>query len=361
MRAPTPRPRDRSCQQSCDRSCSRSGDGFVVPYVLVAIAVLSLATLFAMERLSRNTALIAEIEARAEAETALASARAELTYALLGSSPLREGLDLRGRVDPQQALLIGQAAGARPEPGDPALWVPDGAWRTLPSAAVSLRDATGLFPLNTAQPEATAALLEALGLPRSDARAAGARLADYTDSDATRRPGGAERVQYRNAERPDPANRPLRSLGELHRVLGWDAVLEAIDLTRLAETVTLDTGQVSVNPRYTTPQIAEMLGLGGEAPVVIRNDEFAAASLANAVPGDRQRAILVTGGEHPRLDIVEIERRPLALERPFRIRRLATRAVRPGELAGFRDIFATAAPIPAELLLTASRDASSQR
>jgi len=311
-----------------------SSDGFVVPYVLVLIGVLSVVSLFAMERLSRNTEIVRQLDARARTETAIASIEAETLFTLLAASPLREGFDLPGRFDPADAILYGQVQGPLPGPDSPQTWVPDGQWRIARDGAVAAQDAGGLLPLNTALPSSVVALLVELGYPAREARIAAAKLADYVDADSNRRSSGAEAAQYRQADLPEPTNRPLRSFDELHRVIGWDAVLDVIDPAVLASFTTLDPAQAGIRAAYAPTRLRQTLAIGTDATVSVTNDEFADITTA---PGDRTRFLMVVPDpDQPRLSIIEVDRRAGALDAPFRTRRIASRALRPGELSRYQ-------------------------
>ena len=332
---------------SSDRDTS---DGFVVPYVLVLIGVLAVVSLFAMERLSRNTEVVRQLDARLRAETALASIQAEAVYTLMAASPLRDGFDLPGRIDPADAFLFGAAPEALPGANSPDTWVPDGQWRLVRDGAVAAQDAQGLLPLNTASEASVAALLIELGYPAREARLAAAKLADYVDADARRRSGGAEAPQYRMSDRPAPpdappnapTNAPLRSFAELRNVMGWDAVLDVIDPAVLASFTTLDATQSGVSAKYAPDRLRRVLRMTESAPVAVTNDEFAFNNLPGAPPGLRTRLLMVVPDpDQPRLAVVELERRRGGFDAPFRTRPIASRALRPGELARYREAWET--------------------
>jgi type II secretory pathway component PulK len=96
-------------------------------------------------------------------------------------------------------------------------------------------------------PDALSALLARVGLDPLLADA----ILDWTDADDDARPHGAERRWYA-AERParEPANRPLRSVGELLLVRG----VAAAALERLRPFVTA-AGEDGINPNTAPPPV----------------------------------------------------------------------------------------------------------
>jgi general secretion pathway protein K len=108
--------------------------------------------------------------------------------------------------------------------------------------------------------DAVPALLRTLAL---DPRLAEA-LADWTDADDVARPGGAERGWY--LARPDallPRNAPLRTVGELGAVRGFDPA--ALERVRPHVTVA---GEPAVNPNTASREV--LLALGADAAAVDR-------------------------------------------------------------------------------------------
>jgi len=157
-----------------------------------------------------------------------------------------------------EALARSGVAGARAAlvdastaPGDDTLEAP---WlRPLPAQAIG----TGLVQVEVEDearrldpnvvPDALPALLARLGLDPLLADT----ILDWTDADDEARPHGAERRWY-VAQRParEPANRPLRSVGELLLVRGIDAAT----LERLRPFVTT-AGEDGVNPNTAPPAV----------------------------------------------------------------------------------------------------------
>ena len=157
-----------------------------------------------------------------------------------------------------EALARSGVAGARAAlvdastaPGDDTLEAP---WlRPLPAQAigtglvqVEIEDEARRLDLNVV-PDALPALLARVGLDPLLADA----ILDWTDADDETRPHGAERRWYA-AQRParEPANRPLRSVGDLLLVRGIDAAA----LERLRPFVTT-AGEDGLNPNTAPPAV----------------------------------------------------------------------------------------------------------
>ena len=195
----------------------RADRGVALLAVTMAVAVLSAVgvelaiTAMTGDRLASNA--LAIVQAEALARSGIAAARATLVEA--------------SHVNVPETLHTPWLRALDPQP------LGDGLVR------VSVEDEARRLDPNTS-PEALPRLLAKLGV---DPLLADAVL-DWIDADDVARPHGAERRWY-EAERPSraPANRPLRSVGELLLVRGLDAPL----LDRLRPFLTT-AGEDGVNP-----------------------------------------------------------------------------------------------------------------
>lgn len=124
---------------------------------------------------------------------------------------------------------------------------------------IAVQDEAGRIDLNTASETLVRALLRGAGLDADAAAVFSDRLLDYRDRDATRRPQGAERGDYRAAGLPDPKNGPLDAIEELGQILGADARL----LNRLRPWVTVHSGLGGLDPRVAPAGLVALLGEGG--------------------------------------------------------------------------------------------------
>jgi general secretion pathway protein K len=144
-------------------------------------------------------------------------------------------------------------------------------------------------------------LLAALGLDPALADA----LADWTDDDHLPRARGAERDWYLTLAKPHlPANGPLRSVGELGRVRGFDAETVA----RLRPFVTV-AGEAAVNPNTAPREV--LLALLGDAAV------------ADAVLAARARGALTTEALPALVPNEDARRRLAPRSRHYTVRALA--------------------------------------
>ena len=232
--------------------------GFVLPYVLVVIAILAIAGTIAAQRLTKATEIVTDMQERARAEQIFASAEAAATFSLLTGNAVADGYDL----SPESPIIwefgLLSADGSEALRDDAAdglarnLWSGLGELRryTLPrpadtaqaDAVIAYRDVSGLISLNQFEPATLLPILEAAGASRSEARQLIAALLDYTDLDDNRRNNGAENLNYRTRNMPPPANSPLRSYNELTHIMGWAEVMPKLDMQLIKDVTTLKLG-----------------------------------------------------------------------------------------------------------------------
>lgn len=96
---------------------------------------------------------------------------------------------------------------------------------------VTLQREAGRIDLNTAREEFLVGWLAARGMSEAEARAAAAKIRDWTDADDDMRADGAERGEYRAAGSSyAPRNGPLESVEELRQVIGFSQIdAQALD------------------------------------------------------------------------------------------------------------------------------------
>lgn len=223
-------------------------DGFVLPYVLCVILVLSAAGLIAVERLKNVTQTVLLFEERAMAQQALFTAEADAIFSVISGVTMRGGIGINPRIPLPDAL--GDI------PKEPSvefnLWRANGEWRQsqTPSGKVyvNLQDAAGLISLNTTAGSDLIETFKFLGLDSNQAEVITARLLDYSDEDNNRRFRGAERTDYALKKRSSPSNSPIRNHEELNNILGWDDISSSLSHERLKAFTTLRlTGAVRYN------------------------------------------------------------------------------------------------------------------
>ncbi|MEM8770368.1 MAG: hypothetical protein AAGD92_01850 [Pseudomonadota bacterium] len=195
--------------------------GFALPFALMAIAAMAIITAISFRAISGAASVMTELEADIDADAAFISAEAETVFTFLSSSPDLGGLNLAPTSPNTEGAQPQSAASA---PNAALLWRGDGEVRLSDqpgrSVYVQYRDGSGLISLPSLKEDALIAFLQLGGLSRSSAEAWAPRIQDYQDQDTTRRPGGAERAEYRLFGAATPADSPLRHYEELSLVLG---------------------------------------------------------------------------------------------------------------------------------------------
>ena len=193
------------------------------------------------------------------------------------------------------AALVGESGGAPDSLRSP--WAQSAGRQPLGAGWVEVRVEDEARRLDLTAPELADTLprlLAALGLDPGLADA----LADWTDDDRVSRPRGAEREWYLGLKEPYlPADRPLRSVGELVRIRGFDAG----SVARLRPFVTV-AGEATVNPNTAPREV--LLAVVGDAAVA---DALLAArvrgpltteALPALVPNDDTRQLLAPRAQH---------------------------------------------------------------
>ena len=143
-------------------------------------------------------------------------------------------------ADGKSVLTVDEAASIKPN-----IWPVNGGMRKYGTAEgtvfIGLQDLTGVLSINDAASPLLLNILKAAGVSNSEARKLAVNLQDFVDIDNTRRPNGAEAVDYKFNNMLPPTNSPLRSYGELAFVLDWAQVLPRLDITFLKDMTTIET------------------------------------------------------------------------------------------------------------------------
>ena len=228
---------------------NNSDEGFVLPYVLVAIAILAITASIAAQRLQNISHMISKIQDEAVAELAFKSAETEVLYVFLAGIPVRGGMN----------IALGREA------SDPNLWSAAGEARRVDTqygpVIVTYRDVTGLVPINSPGSQLTGKLLTSLVVKPNVAKAMTATLGDYIDRDDSRQFRGAERADYRLRKLPPPSNSPVRSYGELSSVLHWPEAVETFDMHKFMDVTTLAPRASYMKFAFTDAHLMNALGL----------------------------------------------------------------------------------------------------
>lgn len=214
----------------------RDDGGFILPLVMVALAILSLALWSAVSVFELATRSTGDLREDVEFEIAAAKLEARLSY-LLVTEPLGpSGLRLGGyRISRDQVLGLAPLSEAQMSRALPNFLYFDGRdyeppvfsdreRASLNGVSLQLQDRAGLVNLNAPDETALGRLLALSGIKDKDARRLAATLADYTDRDDLKRLDGAERQAYQSEELPPPRNGPMRNVNDAFNALGWNTV-----------------------------------------------------------------------------------------------------------------------------------------
>jgi general secretion pathway protein K len=151
-------------------------------------------------------------------------------------------------------------------------WLPDGReypWRFGDAEiVVTIVDESGKVDINGADLDLLAALIQAVGIERQQARNIAAAIMDWRDPDTlTQAEGGAEDADYSGDERPYGAkDAPFETAAELQLVLGMTPEL----FEKLAPHVTVYSGQGRPAEQYASAEVLQALGVDPERTLAER-------------------------------------------------------------------------------------------
>ncbi|WOR15359.1 type II secretion system protein GspK [Hyphomonas sp. FCG-A18] len=302
--------------------------GFVLPYVLAVIAIVSILSVVGANALKRAQDNLSTVSQRTELAAALNTAETVATHVFLTSPMVEPGLDLSGQSIDEGSLLMGE-----PVPIDGLsendIWNAVGGMRAIKSGSIDVtikyQDADGLLSLNAADASVLTQWLGPLIEGAQNRQSLIAKLLDYRDANTNRRYQGAERAEYRLARRSPPTNSPLRSYQELQNVMGFDALTVDPD-----ELTTLTLFPTAVFPRTKgMPQaLASRLVRPGSATAA---DDLVGTQLVDSrFPSVRAQFTFTAyrqGVPFGLRRVVEIERTSGNADRAFSRRRIAEYAV----------------------------------
>lgn len=303
----------------------RNQDGFVVPYVLAVILVVSLLTAWGANSLQLSQEAFIRIDQTERQLWAMDVTEEKFLKVYLGATMVSHGIDISGREVDETALALGDPL---PEEG----LTPEDVWNATRGLkmlewngrqiAAFYQDADALLSLNSADLSYVSRWLKSAGYSAPEDMAA--KLGDYRDADNIRQFRGAERSEYRLLQKPPPSNSHLRSLSEANQILGWGSFtskLNIADLLQLtlffsASTPRLDGAPESLKARLLLPSDARQF---------LSQDDLNDAELfMSKFPSSRAQLTLVEQAgdrENVWVRIVEIERTGGAPDRAF-VRRL---------------------------------------
>lgn len=203
----------------------RAREAYVLPFALVAIAIIAIVSATAAEQVQRASRSIGEISDRTRMEVDLVSAEQTMLYLLLTEPMGPQGIEVGGTTD-----IFGQGGSSAGEidtvraDGSPRLFGP-------PPVIVRVYDDQTFLNIAAVDEATQVRNLSLFGVPRARAERLAATLADYQDPDDLRRLGGAEARDYPDAT--PPPNRALRDVLEVCSVMNWADTNMCADTGRL--------------------------------------------------------------------------------------------------------------------------------
>jgi len=286
--------------------------GFVLPYVLVAIAVLSLSLILIGERLQNTSTLLRQIEVQLEHETALNSAESEAIYALLTAAPVAYGQDL----NPAKSLTFSNSKNQQKPPQD--IWLANGGIRqsltSVGRVGVRYRDGSGFIPINNADRKTLIALTRSLGVRKQDGASLVAKLKDFVDEDSRRQNLGAESSDYRLRQMLPPTNGAIRTVGELNNIMDWESKLSQINERAILDKITFNPKIIFPKEHFIETKFREQLQFGVE-----KKRNLQAIHQLNKFPTDVARFEIYY--QHPEGEFsmrsIEVEKMISSLHQPF--------------------------------------------
>ncbi|MDE0350861.1 MAG: type II secretion system protein GspK [Gammaproteobacteria bacterium] len=142
----------------------------------------------------------------------------------------------RGLIVEQEQRFANDLPDGVPLPGsgDGEIPVTDEVYAGLGDTFFSVQDELGLASVNSPLSPVFRAVLEGVGIPRSNVDLIVARMADYVDVDGTLSLNGAERFEYESRGLYPPPNWIMASPLEARRVLGVGELIAPAQWRRLA-------------------------------------------------------------------------------------------------------------------------------
>lgn len=306
--------------------------GFVLPFVLVTIAMLAIVAFAGFSVLTRSSSNMLAMQQGLSDDIALFNAESELLYTFLIAQGVNNGMLARegaalnsGGLDTGfGAGFDGGGFGVFTQEGDPSglpgFWGANGSIKKSTTGdldvLVSYRDITGFAPINTFTTNQRQRFIGGFGFDRVGAEKLSAELEDFIDEDDVPVARGAERSEYRLRQKKHPTNSPLRAPQEIQALLSIPPDLGDqfwIDMLRVT---TVENSFSVINDRFSHPRLKALL----ENSSIFRDDQANSVSSflgELAWPSERARFLLVTTGERPVERAIEIEKSVGKLGKPF--------------------------------------------
>jgi hypothetical protein len=323
-------------------------EGFILPYVLGAIAALAAIASIAASAIQQGQSTTRDFERLFIIRQALDSVEQQAAFIFLTARLVRDGIDLSDGS-------LSAAGDRRSEPDelgavpDADLWRYDGEVMEIVlgdpdlRAFVAYQDPEGLLALNTASEAHAEFLLRVLGVGADTAASLAAGLGDYVDADNSRRFRGGERSEYRLSQLDPPTNSPVRTWAELAMVKGWASVVQDRK-DMLLDLSTMALGREAPRIPALPEAYRQALTTAANAPRPDPSDIEQSDLASSRTPSQRARFALSVVSIKSRSGlrrVIETERRTSRAGPPFSRLLVDERALTAEEIAGFeRDAFA---------------------
>ena len=301
-------------------------NGFVLPYVLAVLAVLSVLTVIGANALRQGNETVSSITQKVKLSQAIDDAEKVVIHIFLSSPFISKGMDLSGRTIDESELAFGEPLD---EEGllDEKIWFAVGGKRKYMAGDVSVeivyQDADGLLSINSATDTLLAAWLEPMVSNRLIARSLAAKLIDFRDADSFRRFQGAERADYRLANRKVPTNSSFRSYSEIYNVLQFEEALSgnALDVSNMTLFLTSGSPRRAGMPEALRSALSRVLGTEAKGDDLTENQ-----LTTSRFPSERAQFTLTAISPDTSFGlqrIIEVERTSAAPDKPFNRRKMA--------------------------------------
>ena len=197
-----------------------AGQGFILVATLWILAALAVLAAYVNTVAEANVAQAIGIKRAIDEDLALRSTEATLLYLLASNRMNHRGLLLEAN---QRFAEL--SPDDLPPVGDGEFWMSGAVYQGMGGSYFAAQDEYGLVSVNQPRAPPFSALLRWFGIGPVHRSRLVARIRDYVDADQALVLGGAERLAYRRAGQPPPANWIMATPLELKRVLGVDQLL----------------------------------------------------------------------------------------------------------------------------------------
>lgn len=312
--------------------------GFVLPYVLATIAILSLIAVLGANTLRDAQMNVRKLETHDRLGEALDNAEQVVLDTFLTATLVPDGLYLGPRLtqhDTDLELGLIERGDAEDQSQE---WSARGGLRRVDigevPVAVEYRDATGLVSIYNGSQELVARVVRDGARSEGQAEQLAAKLADFMDMDDERQFSGGERADYRLARMAPPTNSPVRNWEELAAVLDWAEQPFFKDYS-LLKYFTFFNGGSTPRMGAMTPALMQMLEDSRRRAREVEDPLTDTVAAISVFPSNRARFVLTAaapGNAYGVRRVIETERSARAPDFPVSRRLVAEYMVPADEL-----------------------------